>query len=238
MQDRAKEYDAAWKTCEQWTSTGPGSPPMVAAEEAEAEADRRMAEADARFAAEKAQTEKDRADRAEHYDSGRAQARLALLEEQAILADTIRQRDELLSGARSRLVGDDEGRKLLATLERSIAAETTQVQDLAAAVGDPETVADAQGWLPAERREMTLALFKAQQAAVVRDLRARGAASQARLNALTGKAEPAALRETLRKDKARLAYLEEMPPLDAWRTIHLPVGQTRELALSASEHPS
>jgi hypothetical protein len=134
MRDRAREYDAAWETCGQWTSAGSGSPAMTA-EEAEAEADRRMVEADARFLAEQAQAEKDRADRAEQYVPGRAQARLALLEDQAILAATISQRDERLSGGRSRLAGDEDGRKLLATLERDIAAKTREVEELAAIVG-------------------------------------------------------------------------------------------------------
>lgn len=214
MQDRARDYDAAWKTCGQRTSAGSGSPAMTAGE-AGAEADRRMAEADARFLAEQAQAEKDRADRAEHYVPGRARARLALLEDQAILADTISQRDELLSGGRSRLAGDEDGRKLLATLERDIAAKTREVEELAAVVGDPETVADAQGWLPAERRELALALFKSRRATEVRDLRARVADSQATLKALQGKSERAELRATLRKDQARLTYLEEMPPLEA-----------------------
>jgi hypothetical protein len=214
MQDRARWYDAAWKTCEQWTSAGPGSPAMTA-EEAAAEADRRMAEADARFLAGQAQAEQDRAERAEQYDPGRAQARLALLEEQAVLADTIRQRDELLAGGRSWLAGDEDGRKLLASLERRIAAKTKEADELAAVVGDPETVPDAQGRLPAERRAMALALFKSQRATEVRDLRARIAESQATLKSLTGKAERAELREVLRKDRAWLAYVEEMPPLEA-----------------------
>jgi hypothetical protein len=214
MQDRATEYDAAWKTCEQWTSAAPATPGMTV-EEAEAEADRRMADADARFAAQVAQAEQDRAERAEHYDSGRAQARLALLEDQALLADTICRRDELLGGGRSWLGDDEDGRKLLASLERAIAAKTKEVEDLAAVVGDPETVPDAKGWLPAERRELALALFKSWRASDVRDLRARAADSQVTLTSLTGKSERAELRAALRRDQARLAYLEEMPPLQA-----------------------
>jgi hypothetical protein len=204
MQDRAKEYDAAWKACGQWTSAEPGSPARTA-EDYEAEADRRMAEADARFLAEQAQAEKDHTERAEHYDPGRAQARLAMLEEQAILAEMIRQRDELLSAGRSRLAGDEDSRKLLASLERSIAVKTKDVEGLAAVVGDPEAVPDAGDWLPAERREMALVLFKSRRATEVRDLRARVTDSQAKLKSLTRKSERAELREALREDKARLA---------------------------------
>jgi len=80
MQDRAGEYDAALKVCGQWTSAEP-EPPGKTLEEYEAELDQRMAEADAWFLAAEAQAEKDRAERAQHYDQDRAQARLALLEE-------------------------------------------------------------------------------------------------------------------------------------------------------------
>jgi hypothetical protein len=75
IQDRAGEYDAALKVCGQWTRAEP-EPPGKTLEEYEAELDQRMAEADARFLAAEAQAEKDRAERAKHYDHDRAQARL------------------------------------------------------------------------------------------------------------------------------------------------------------------
>ncbi len=213
MQDRAREYDAALTTCEQWTSTDPASPRKTL-EEYEAGLEQRLAEADARFLAEEARAEQDRAERAKHYDPERAQARLAMLEEQGILADKIRQRDEILSGGPSR-PADADRHKLLAGLERDIAIKTQEVDGLAAVVVDPETVTDAKGWLPAERREMALTLFKAERGTEVRDLRARIADGQATLKSLKAKPERAELREALRKDKARLAYLEEMPPFEA-----------------------
>lgn len=214
MQDRAKDYDAAWKTCQQWTSTEPG-PPGKTLEECEADLEQQLAEADACFLAAEAEAERDRAERAKHFDPGRAQARLAVLEEQGILADKIRQRDEILSGELFPLAGEKDRRRLLVGLERDIATKTREVDDLAAVVGDPETVADAKGWLPAERREMALTLFKARREVEVRDLRARVAAGQATLKSLKGRSERAELREALRKDKARLVYLEEIPPLQA-----------------------
>jgi hypothetical protein len=75
-----------------------------------------MAEADARFLAAEAQAEKDRAERAKHYDQDRAQARLALLEEQGILAGKVRERDEILSGELFPLAPEEEKRRLLANL--------------------------------------------------------------------------------------------------------------------------
>lgn len=212
MQDRAGEYDAALEVCGQWTSAEPESPGKTVGEY-EAELDRRMAEADARFLAAEAQAEKDRATRAEHYDQDRAQARLALLEEQGIVDSKVRERDEILSGELFPCAPEQDKRRLLASLERDIAAKTKEVEELLAVIGDPETVADAKGWLPAERREMALVRFTSWRGLHVRDLRARVAAAQVTLKALKGRAERARLREALRQDKARLAYWEQMAPL-------------------------
>jgi hypothetical protein len=215
MQDRAVDYDAALKTCGQWASSDDPFASRKTLEEYEADLEQRLAEADARFLAAEAQAERDRAERTEHYDPVRAQARLALLEQQGILADKVRQRDEILSGQMFPLAEEKVRRRLLAALERDISAKTREVDDLAAVVGDPETVTDAKGWLPAERREMSLTLFKARRGTEVRDLRARIAEGQTTVKSLKGRSERAGLHETLRKDKARLAYLEQIPRLEA-----------------------
>jgi hypothetical protein len=137
MQDRAADYDAALKTCGQWTSGDDPGTPHKTVDECEAELEQRLAEADARFLAAEAQAEHDRAERAEHYDPGRAQARLALLEQQGILADNVRQRDEILSGEMFPLAEETVRRRLLADLERDITAKTREVDELAAMVGEP-----------------------------------------------------------------------------------------------------
>jgi hypothetical protein len=214
MQDRAASYDAALKALEQWTSADP-SPPGKALEEYEAGLEQRLAEADVRFLAAQAQAEQDRAERAKHYDRDRAEARLALLEEQSILASKVRERDEIITGERFRCGPENERRRLLADLERGIAAKTTEVDDLLAVVGDPETVADANGWLPSERRERALVLFKAERGWQVRELRARVADVKATLKSLKGKAERAKALQALREDQAHLAYWEQMTPLQA-----------------------
>jgi len=76
-------------------------------------------------------------------------------------------------------------------------------------------VADANGWLPAERREMALVMFKSRRGLQVRYLRARVADAQATLKSLKGQAERAKVHETLRQDQAHLAYWEQMAPLQA-----------------------
>jgi hypothetical protein len=214
MQDRAGEYDAALKVCGQWISAEP-EPPGKTLEEYEAELDQRMAEADARFLAAEAQAEKDRAARAEHYDPDRAQARLALLEEQGILASKVREREQILSGDMFPAAPEQKKRRLLADLERDIAAKTKKVDRFIAVIGDPETVPDAKGWLPAERREMALVLFKSRRDLQVLELRARIGDAQATPKSLKDRAERAKVRETLRQDQAHLAYWEQMAPLQA-----------------------
>jgi hypothetical protein len=79
-----------------------------------------------------------------------------------------------------------------------------EVDKLAAVVGDPETVADVKGWLPAERREMALTLFEAKRGMEVRDLRAR-IDGQATLKTRQGTPGQAELREALRKRQGPVA---------------------------------
>jgi hypothetical protein len=214
MTDRRAEYDAAWEACGQWTRADPGLPSKTV-EEYQAELEQKLAEAAAQAAAEQEQAERDRAQRAAWYDPGRAQARLALLEEQGMLSDKVRERDEIIS--REMLPGMDAGQrdKHLAALEAAIAARQRAVDELAAVADDPETVCDERGWLPAERRELSPTLFRERREVEVRQLRARIPARQAELTTLTARAERATLREDLRTDAARLASPEAMPPMQA-----------------------
>jgi hypothetical protein len=89
------------------------------------------------------------------------------------LSGKIRERDEVISRELSPGMEDGRRDKYLARLEAGIAAGQRAVDELAAAAGDPETVCDERGWLPAERRELSMTLFKARRAAEVRELRAR-----------------------------------------------------------------
>ena len=132
-----------------------------------------------------------------------------------MLADKVRERDEIISRDLFPLIDDRQRDRHLAALEPAIAAGQRAVDELAAVVGVPETVCDERGWLPAERRELSLSLFKERREAEVRQLRTRIPARQAELKTLTGRAERATLREALRTDVARLASLEAMPPMQA-----------------------
>jgi hypothetical protein len=116
-----------------------------------------------------------------------------MLEEQGILADKIRERDEIVSGELFPLVSENKRRELLESLERDIAAKTKEIDGLIVVVGDPESVADANGWLPCERRELALSVFKARRGTEVRDLRARIADGEATLKSQKGRSERADL---------------------------------------------
>ena len=214
MAERRAEYDAAWEVCGQWTCAEPGMPGKTVAEY-EAELEHKLAETEAQAAAKEQQAERDRAERAARYHPGRAQARLALLEEQGMLADKVRERDEFTS--RDPFPGMDARQRSnhLAALEAAIAARQRAVDELAAAAGDPETVCDELGWLPAERRELSLRLFKERRWAEIQQLRTRIPARQAELKTLTGRDERTKLRQALRTDAARLATLEAIAPMQA-----------------------
>jgi hypothetical protein len=185
------EYEAAWEICGQWTTTEPKPPPKPL-EERWAEVEQRLADADAQFLAEEAQAEKDRAERAKHYDPDRVQVRLSLLEEQGILNDAIRDRDEFLAARVAQLPAQEYRSVLLAKAEKTIAVKSKEVQDLLAVIGDPETVCDKDGSLPAERREIALLWFKTGRVSQVQALRARIADATTRLESLQSTVSPAA----------------------------------------------
>ena len=131
-----------------------------------------------------------------------------------MLADKVRERDEIISRKLFQATDDGERDRYLAG-RAEITAGQRAADELAAVVGDPETVCDERGWLPAERRELSLTLFRVRRVADVRELRARVPARQAELKAMRGRAGRAELCEALQMDMARLASLEAMPPMQA-----------------------
>jgi hypothetical protein len=214
LDDREGELAAAWEVCAQWTRTEPGDRPATL-EELEAGYEQRMAEAEARFEAQEAQAMRERAGRAERYDPERAQARLALLEERAVLADHLSERQEIASHQRDAGVVGKRHQAQLARLDKATAELEMEIARLSSIVGDEETVADANGWLPGERRELSLAVFAAQRVSEVRELRRRAAAGREEAGTASSPAEHAAIRQALQQDTVRLAYLEAIPPMTA-----------------------
>lgn len=214
VEDRAGEYEAAVAVFEQWTRAGPGIRRKTA-EEFQVAHERWLAGLDTRIEAETSRRDQERAARAAACDPERVRARLALLEQQAALTAVVEERGGIASRQLYPAMPDDTRRQRLADLGRRVADLTAAVEDLAGHVGDAEAVADANGWLPAERRELSLQVFAARRVTEVHELRERVARQQADLKATKGRAERAPIRDALRKDGRRLEFLEAIPPLTA-----------------------
>jgi hypothetical protein len=208
--DRRAEYEAALEVFGQWTLAEPGFRPK-AKEELDAEHEQE----NARLAAEAAHRETERAARAGDHEPARARARCALLEQQALLATCILERDEIAAREMFPFMADKAREQRLAGLEGEIARISAIVDELSTLVGNAESVADANGWLPSERREYALDIFAGRRNTEVRELRDQVKARQAELNAAKDLAERAQVRSTLRKATGRLEFLEAIPPLTA-----------------------
>ena len=107
--------------------------------------------------------------------------------------------------------------------EAVIAGAGRRIEQLAFLTGDPETVADEHGRLPAERRGRFLGerrgRFLGEFAAILNGelagLHERLPILRAELKTTKGREERAALRRELRQGTARLAYLQALPPFTA-----------------------
>ena len=213
-EDRAAEYEAAVAIFGQWTRAEPGFWEKTH-EEFQAEHELWLANLQASTKAEAARRSQERAARAAAYDPERVQARLALLERRAVLAADVEEQDGIAFRQLFPAMPEDARQQRLAELRRRIAEASAAVQDLTGRAGDVETVADENGWLPAERREFVLQMFAARRVEEVPELRERVTRQQAALKAAKGQAERGPIRDALRKDTCRLEFLEGIPPLTA-----------------------
>jgi hypothetical protein len=165
--------------------------------------------------AEAAQRETEHATRTKAYEPGRSQARLALLEQQALLATFTMERDGITTREMFAAMADKAREQRLAQLARDIARTSACVDELSQLVGDAESVPDANGWMASERREYALDLFAARRVTEVRELRERVKSRQAELKDTKGRIERAKVRSELRKGASRLEFLEAIAPLTA-----------------------
>jgi hypothetical protein len=214
IEDRAQEYEAAMAVFGQWTRAEPGFRRKTPAE-LQADHERWLADVRATTKAETARCDQERAARAASYDPKRARARLALLEQQAVLAMDTEELDGMATGEWYPLMPEGDRQRRLAELNRNIGHTSALVDELSQQAGDVETVADEHGWLPSERRDLALTLFKARRVTEVRELRERVTARRAELGEAKGRSARAPLRDALRKDTRRLEFLETIPPLTA-----------------------
>jgi hypothetical protein len=110
----------------QWTRAEPGFRPRTR-EEVEAEHEEWLAGLDAWVEAEVAEAQRAR-------------------------ADDVRERDEILSGQPYPGMEDNRKQAHLAGLDQAITHSAEAAGRMVEAAGDPEGIADVNGWLPAERR--------------------------------------------------------------------------------------
>ena len=185
-EDRTQEYQQAAAVFEQWTRAEPGFRQLTSEE-----VDVGMATWDAEFEARNAERDRQQAARVALYDEGREQARLALLEQQAILRHCSQKLDDLRERRRFPAMPEQPRRAQIAELQQSVAAARTAVVRLQEQVGDVDTVVDQHGWLPQERRELALSLFSARRCSEVRELRERVREQPTTLQATKGRAERA-----------------------------------------------
>src|SRR5260221_11794052 len=107
-EDRAAEYGAAIAVFEQWTRAEPDFRQKTQ-DEFEAEHQQWQADLDTRIKTDTARRAQEHAERAACYDPGRAEARLALLEQQAGLSSAVHERDGI--AARPIFPAMPEGRR-------------------------------------------------------------------------------------------------------------------------------
>lgn len=165
-EDRAAEYDQAIAVMDQWRRAEPGHR-MLTTKQIEA----RWARQDREHGQARQRREQEREARKARYDEGRAEARLALLEQTSLIPHEQSELGQYRDGTLFPTMDDERRREKITELERSIAARRTEVDRLTAIVGDPETVVDQNGWLPPERREAMLLHYRCEREGKFRRLR-------------------------------------------------------------------
>jgi hypothetical protein len=171
------------------------------------------ARADEEHRARLAEEEQLREQRRAHHDPARSNAGLALIEREVHLALAKRDADELRDGSRFPAMPPDRRTRQLAEADASVAAIEAEVEDLRRAVGDGETVIDAQGRLPADRRATSLTMFRVWRQREVGELREAIAALNSELGQTRDRRERARLRNEIRSKTDRRDRLVAIPPL-------------------------
>lgn len=210
LEDHAAEMERAMAVMEQWGRAEPGHR-YLTDKEIEARFADMDREREARAAAVKRRQKQDR----ERHDRDREAARLALLEEQAVLGRELENLEEYRAGTRAPKMDAEKRANAVAGLKKSIAARRAEVDRLAAVVGDPENVVDENGRLPSDRREDMLIRYGVRRQFQVRELRASVAELTAAIASTTDKTERTALRSEVRSATWQLDELLAVPPLTA-----------------------
>lgn len=166
-EDRQDEYDHALAVMDQWRRAEPGHR-MLTDKQLEARWARQDREREE--AAERRRQERDA--RKALYDGARAEARLALFEQQSLLQRETEELAKYRDGTLYPKMDEARRRDEIDALEKSIEGRRQEITRLTPTVGDHETVIDRNGWLPSERREAMLLHYRFERERKVRKLRA------------------------------------------------------------------
>lgn len=211
LDDRAPEIERAMAVMRQWQRAEPGFRLRQIAD-VKAEWAQEDEERAARIAEERRARERRKAD----YDTGLEEARLVLLEFEGWLAMEQFQRQGLID--ETLLPSIDAGGRAdrVRECDREIAACQRRLDGLRDAVADPERVVDRDGYLPAERRELSLRLFASRRQTAVRELRPKILELSVALDSTRGRKERAEARKQLVDAQALLDdWLLQVPVLSA-----------------------
>lgn len=228
--DRADELEQATAAFDQWARAEPDHRPMTSVEVKDM-----LAGWEADWKREWSEACAAREDRKDRFDPDRSEARLALLERQALLKIATRRHGRLVSGELHPAMSEDRRRAAIAEERERIAKATDAVASWSSQVGNPEKVVDAEGWLPSERRDIALTGFSLRRQREVERLRATVVELPATLKATTGREARAEVRSRLRSAESQLAFGSPSPrcrPRRCARSARTPWTGTSETGTS------
>ncbi|WP_016693552.1 hypothetical protein [Rhodococcus rhodochrous] len=206
--DRAEELASAETVFSQWRRAEPGFRQLTWPE-----VEARMVAEDRRFEVESRRRTAQREARRAAFDPQRSAARLKLLEYQARLQRAL---DERPTPTLSRSTPTAGRRANSAPEIDEIADFEQKIAALHAELGDPDTVVDKHGRLPAERRDIALMEFRRWREEQVRGLRRSVSELHIRLaDTNVAKTERSTLRDQVKQHQRRLQVLEDLPPMGA-----------------------
>lgn len=202
------ESDQARAVRAEWTRAEPGHRMMT-----EEEVSAWMAEMDreykARHAADEGRWKRDR----KRYSKDREQARYALLEREASRAHLNHQIQGLRSGQIFPGMSPDVRAKRIAELETDLARNEAGIAALADTVGDLETVVDAHGQLPRDRRPLNLVGYDCRRRFRVEELQASISGQHLKIAGENDRTKKSSLRATVAGMERELAALLAVPRL-------------------------
>jgi len=208
LDDRAPEIERAMAVMRQWQRAETGFR-LSQLDDVKAE----WAQEDDARATQIAEERQARERRKANYDPALEQSRLVLLELEGWLTMEQLQRQGLID--ETLLPGMDASGRAdrVRERDREIAACQRRLDGLRDAVADPERVVDRDGYLPAERRELSLSLFVSRRRAAVRELRPKVLELSVALDGTRGRKERAEARKQLADAQALLDDWLQVPAL-------------------------